>query len=258
MCEYLYGSENKVKEMLDKNSYKPLYIQVKDYLLEQIRSGKLKVGEQLPTERELMNTMHVGRATVRSALSELEHDGRVVKRHGIGTFVSDNKKRVFTFEPLISLSYSLECMGIESVNEIVTNEEITVGDGVLSERWERGQKVQHIKRLRIANGQTVAVEDSYFIPEVYHNLASSDLTQSLAHALITQGDVAVNRIDQSIIIREGSESERKDLILTSEQKVIELLRWTYDEKTDKPITFVRFVVQEEMMAYPFSAMKHVK
>lgn len=247
-----------MKEMLDKNSYKPLYIQVKDYLLEKIRSGELKVGEQLPTERELMNTMHVGRATVRSALSELEHEGRIVKRHGVGTFVSDDKKRVFTFEPLISLSYSLECMGIESVNEIVTNEEITVTDGILSERWECGQKVQHIKRLRIANGQTVAVEDSYFISEIYNNLASADFTQSLAHALITQGDVAVNRIDQSIIIREGSESERKDLILTSEQKVIEMIRWTFDEKIEKPISFVRFVVQQEMMQYPFSVMKHVK
>lgn len=247
-----------MKEMIDKSSYKPLYIQVKDYLLEKIRSGELKVGEQLPTERELMNTMHVGRATVRSALSELEHEGRVIKRHGIGTFVSDDKKRVFTFEPLISLSYSLDCMGIESVNEIVTNEEVTVTDGILSERWDYGQKVQHIKRLRIANGETVAVEDSYFIPEVYKNLASADFTQSLAHALITQGDVAVNRIDQSIIIREGSESEREDLTMTAEQKVIELVRWTFDEKTDIPITFVRFVVQQEMMEYPFSAMKHGK
>lgn len=244
-----------MKKELDKSSYKPLYVQVKDYLLEQIHNGVYKVGDQLPTERELMSSLHVGRATVRSALSELEHEGHITKRHGIGTFVTENRKHGFTFEPLISLSYSLERMGIEFENELVVNEEITVSDSILAKRWEPCQRVQHVKRLRIASGETVAVEDNYFIPEVYEKLQSVDPTTSLAHALVTKGNAAVNHIDYSMGIREGNESEREDLTLLAEQKVIEMTRWTYAEGFDKPITFVRFVVQEKSMEHPFKGMK---
>lgn len=240
---------------LDKNSYKPLYVQVKDYLMEQIHSGIYPVGAQLPTERELMTSLHVGRATVRSALSELEHEGHIIKKHGIGTFVSEEPNHGFTFEPLISLSYSLERMGIEYENEVVVNEEITVSDGVFAQHWEPGQKVQHIKRLRIAMGETVAVEDNYFIPEVYEKLQGTDPSTSLAHALVTKGDVSVNHIDYSVGIRDGNGSEREDLTLTAEQKVIEMTRWTYAEGFEKPVSFVRFSVKEKSVEYPFSAMK---
>lgn len=240
---------------LDKNSYKPLYVQVKDYLLEKIHNKEYQVGAQLPTERELMCTLHVGRATVRSALSELEHEGYITKKHGIGTFVNEDRQQGFTFEPLISLSYSLERMGIEYENELVANEEITVTDGILAERWEPGQRVQHVKRLRIALGETVAVEDNFFLPEVYNNLQDIDLTGSLAHALVTKGDVNVNRIDHSIAVRESTFSEREDLTITADQKVLDMSRWTFAENYDKPVAFVRFVVQEEAVEYPFSTMK---
>lgn len=73
--------------MLDKASYTPLYIQVREYILNRIRMGDYKVGDRLPTEKELMEQLQVGRATVRAALNELEHEGQVEKRHGIGTFV---------------------------------------------------------------------------------------------------------------------------------------------------------------------------
>ena len=97
--------------MLDKASYTPLYIQVREYILNRIRMGDYKVGDRLPTEKELMEQLQVGRATVRAALNELEHEGQVEKRHGIGTFVKE-PKRELGFEPLISLSHYLDKMGI--------------------------------------------------------------------------------------------------------------------------------------------------
>ena len=75
--------------MLDKASYTPLYIQVREYILNRIRMGDYKAGDRLPTEKELMEQLQVGRATVRAALNELEHEGQVEKRHGIGTFVKE-------------------------------------------------------------------------------------------------------------------------------------------------------------------------
>lgn len=47
--------------MLDKASYTPLYIQVREYILNRIRMGDYKVGDRLPTEKELMEQLQVGR-----------------------------------------------------------------------------------------------------------------------------------------------------------------------------------------------------
>lgn len=105
---------------MDSLSRLPLYLQVKNYITSMIDSGDYPADSKLPTEKELMKTLGVGRATVRSALSELEHDGRIYKRHGVGTFVSSNKWMP-AFEPIISLTYSLERLGMEIRNVIISS-----------------------------------------------------------------------------------------------------------------------------------------
>lgn len=59
-----------------------LFQQVLDRLIERIRSGEFKPGDQLPSERELMATYGVGRPAVREALQALERDGIVSITHG--------------------------------------------------------------------------------------------------------------------------------------------------------------------------------
>ena len=59
-----------------------LFQEVLDRLIERIRAGEFKPGEQLPSERELMTTYGVGRPAVREALQALERDGIVSISHG--------------------------------------------------------------------------------------------------------------------------------------------------------------------------------
>ncbi len=58
-------------------------------LSEQIRSGALKPGAQLPTEAELCVEFDVSRTVVREAVARLRSDGLVVPHQGRGMFVSD-------------------------------------------------------------------------------------------------------------------------------------------------------------------------
>ena len=59
-----------------------LYQDVLDRLLERIRNGEIPPGEQLPSERELMDTYQVGRPAIREALQSLERSGIVTINHG--------------------------------------------------------------------------------------------------------------------------------------------------------------------------------
>lgn len=59
-----------------------LYQEVLDRLLQRINSGEIRPGDQLPSERELMEFYGVGRVAVREALQELARSGIVEISHG--------------------------------------------------------------------------------------------------------------------------------------------------------------------------------
>src|SRR5699024_6442493 len=77
--------------MLDYNSVVPLYHQLKELITENIKGRLWKEGFKVPSERELMGTYKVSRATVRKALTELMTEGLIYRKQGIGTFVSESK-----------------------------------------------------------------------------------------------------------------------------------------------------------------------
>jgi GntR family transcriptional regulator len=66
----------------------PLYLQIAQSLRDQIDSGLLRAGDQLPTEDDLMVLHEASRTTVRAAVKELKDQGIVETRHGKGSFVS--------------------------------------------------------------------------------------------------------------------------------------------------------------------------
>src|SRR5512135_1112678 len=69
----------------------PLYHQLKQVLQSDIEQEIYQSGERLPSEPELVREYGVSRITVRQALDELEAEGRVVRRHGKGTYVAERR-----------------------------------------------------------------------------------------------------------------------------------------------------------------------
>ncbi|MCX7572139.1 GntR family transcriptional regulator [Tumebacillus sp. DT12] len=72
----------------------PLYIQVKEAVLAEIKGGVWKAGDKLPTERELSEKLKVSRNTVSQAYQELEAEGVLSSVQGRGTFVCDRDDAV--------------------------------------------------------------------------------------------------------------------------------------------------------------------
>lgn len=81
-------------------SNKKLYIQIYNQILSEIQLGSFKVGDKLPSERELCEQFGVSRAPVRQALSALEMNGVIYSRQGEGVFV---KNTTITTEGTLSM-----------------------------------------------------------------------------------------------------------------------------------------------------------
>ena len=73
---------------VDAGSDVPIYRQLVQQVRRDVMLGRLRPGDQLPSVKEVVNALSVNPNTVVKAFSELEHQGMVVRRQGVGTFVA--------------------------------------------------------------------------------------------------------------------------------------------------------------------------
>lgn len=73
---------------LDPSDSRPLYLQIEDEVKRAIVVGALEPDDALPSVRELASDLVVNPRTVRQAYQELERDGVVYVKRGLGTFVA--------------------------------------------------------------------------------------------------------------------------------------------------------------------------
>jgi GntR family transcriptional regulator len=74
---------------LDPSSGVPIYRQIMDQVRRMVVAGTLRSGERLPSVRDLAISLRINPLTVAKAYGELEQQGVVESRRGIGVFVSE-------------------------------------------------------------------------------------------------------------------------------------------------------------------------
>lgn len=148
-------------EVLDRNSYTPLYHQIAEALRARIESGELVPGDQIPSENELTEQYAVSRNTVRLAISSLILDGLVYRVKGRGTFVAAERlhyglMRLGSFTEEMNQRGSVPSSRILSVNREKPSKKI---QQIL--QLESSQMVYRLERLRLANEEPIAINLSF-------------------------------------------------------------------------------------------------
>ena len=151
-------------------SLKELFI---NDLEQKILSGELKIGEKLPSERELAASMQVSRAVVNAGISEMEQKGFLVVKPRVGTFVQDFRKNgtIDTFVYIMKYNGGpLPREDIKSVLEI----RICLVDFAVSQAIEfaTDAKLQGlVPILHNAKRSETNEELVEYIFEIYHEIA---------------------------------------------------------------------------------------
>lgn len=73
---------------IDARDSTPIYSQIERGLRAAIASGRVKVGDQLPTVRQLAVDLSVNANTVARVYADLERQGVIETRRGVGSFIS--------------------------------------------------------------------------------------------------------------------------------------------------------------------------
>jgi len=74
---------------LDLTSKVPIYIQIRDHLRLMIMTGEFAAGKQMPPVRDLATDLLINPNTVSKAYQDLEREGHIYTKRGMGTFVSE-------------------------------------------------------------------------------------------------------------------------------------------------------------------------
>ncbi len=171
---------------LDAGSESPLYRQLMAHLRSDIGAGVYPQGSKIPSEQELGQTYQVSRVTVRKALAELSEEGLLKRCQGKGTFVSAPLLCRDLRDNVRSFHESCASMGFTADTRVISARVQEASAADKSRLQAREKQVVCLRRLRLASGLPVMLEENHF-PMAYAWLLDEDLTGSLYHLLAERG-----------------------------------------------------------------------
>lgn len=145
---------------------------------------RLGVGTAIPSERQLSADLGVSRLTVRAALDELAREGYLVRRRGSGTYVQQPK--ISQELTITSFSEDMRRRGMVPGSRTLSMTTSLAGAqlGRLLQ-LSPSERILVIKRLRLADGETMAIETLHLPEKLVPGLSAKDLTGSF-YALLDQ------------------------------------------------------------------------
>lgn len=131
---------NRMLTPIKKSGKQVLYIQIADAIMEYIKSKHLVVGDKLPSERILSDSLKISRNSVREALRFLETQGIITVHTGIGSFIANdcsNRSVSLQFTQLnyqetLEIKTTLEIMLVGKLVQTITQEQLDHLDSLLA------------------------------------------------------------------------------------------------------------------------------
>ena len=173
----------KESTIVEKDSYIPLHVQLKENIEQQILDGNYE--GRIPSERELKKQYDVSRSTVREAINALVREGVLVKKHGKGTYVSIKPLDSWLGQ-LSSTTEVIHHLGMEPGAKLIEFKKIKAVDHIKEIMGDN--EVYYLKRIRLANNIPIGIEQQYYPTYIGEQLSTYDLNE------ITLYDVIQNEL----------------------------------------------------------------
>lgn len=162
------------------------YLQVKQFVLQQISAGAMRPGQRVPSENELVRELDVSRMTANRALRELAADGVLVRVAGVGTFVAEQRVHAHPLE-VRNISDEIRARGHEHTAKVIALISITASRE-LADRCgvSPGARLDHSLLVHFEDGVPLQVEDRYVNPTIVPGYLRNDFTRVTPHQFLMQ------------------------------------------------------------------------
>ncbi|MDA9109755.1 histidine utilization repressor [Woeseiaceae bacterium] len=215
----------------------PRYKQVKELIIDQISSGALKPSQRVPSENQLVVSMGVSRMTANRALRELNDEGYLDRKAGVGSFVSDLKATSHLLE-VRNIADEVKSRGHEYSSRVINHvKKVVPKDIAKAMNINKDMEVAHILLVHYENDIPIQIEDRFVDTSFAPSFMKQDFSLITPSAYLS-GIAPLQEAEQVVkaVIPENAISNL--LQIDQSQPCLLITRRTW--VLSKPVTYGRF------------------
>jgi len=192
----------------------PAYRQVRNLIADQIRSGEIPQGSQLPAERVLAEQLEVSRVTLRRALTALHEDGLLTPSHGRGWYavpppLSEPPNALMSFTDLAAST------GTQTHTQVLFSGVVKASSEQARRLGVRaGARLFALERLRFLDELPMAITRSWIPLRLVGGIEARDFSdESLYRVLRDRFDIRATRaaFEVEATVADSADAEHLDL-----------------------------------------------
>lgn len=205
---------------------RPLYLQVRDMLVERITSGQWKPGSGISNEVDLSRELGVSVGTVRKALDVMEQEHLITRRQGRGTFVNDQTSDdlAMRFNRLCSSEGS--CLTMDILKSDIKAGRATEDESAKL-RLRVGDPVVRVRRIQSAHAKRVLLEQIAMPEARFPGLAAKGHVPHRIVALAQQFGILLGGAQERLTVTRANPTIAEALAVDVDTPLLELDRIVY-------------------------------
>ncbi len=229
----------------------PKYIQISEYILNQIKNNELKTGDQIPTESVLCEKFHTSRMTVNKALSRLTADGFIKRVAGRGSFVTNSLVRKNILHITNSFTSDMEAIGLKAGAKLI-DYRIIRGSELSSFllnllNVKKDDFVHYFTRLRTGNNRNISISYDYVPCKIVPTIPAAELEHSFFEYVKNLGHDILYTENFEITATLPTE-EQKKLLEIEEEALLKVSHTTHIE-TGEVLEYITTYYIGELYTY---------
>ena len=226
----------------------PLHVQLRELLREKIEEGCYGQGTMIPSERDLAAAYRINRMTAKKAVEGLVREGLLRRIQGKGTFVVRTVPHG-NLQTLQGLSEALKVSGKTPFTRLVLAE-VMEGGGKAGRLLELGpeERIYRILRLRYADQEPVALEDTYVPLGLTEGLEDLDFEVLSLYGVLEERGIRPATSDQSLTLARIHPREAKLLGVPPETAVF-LFEFLSRDDRGRAIEYTKSYTRGDLRVY---------
>jgi len=205
-----------------------LHEKAEQYLRTQIDNGKWKVGDCIPTEMELSETLGVSRPTIRQALLKLTNEGYIVRVKGKGSFITQPKLLHESTSMLVGYRQESHKQN-RQITTTVLELETTKPDAEIAKNMNlsQGEKIVFLTRLRTVSGynkdRPVVLTHVYVPLAVFPQMPTLDFSQLSLYDVLEERGLGVRATEKTLEVVVATQEQSNLLQLNPFEPLIRVI-----------------------------------
>lgn len=215
----------------------PAYIRIHDAIKQKIDQEFWKVGQRLPSERDLSETYHVSRMTLRQAISILVDEGILERKIGSGTFVARQRvQEIMT--GTTSFSEIISNQGKQPSSKLISYQKKIANETEIEKlQLQKGDIVVRMERVRYADNIPIVYEVAAVPEKIIKTFKKEEVTDQFFKTLRLHGH-EIEKSQQTIYAKTAGEALADLLEIKKGKGILCLTQISYF--TDgKPFEYVK-------------------